>query len=456
MSSHAGSGDRTPIVGLDQLVAFHAQGEKSPEHWRVGTEHEKFAYARPNLDPLHYRGNPGIRTLLESMASRSGWTPSFDGTEIIALTKDGANISLEPGGQFELSGTPHATIHGTRAELDAHLAELAQLTALHDVRWLWMGYQPVHPLTRIDWMPKRRYGIMREYLPRRGSLARHMMQATATVQANFDYGDERDMGDKLRTAMGLSSIVTAMFANSPFQHGKPSGMKTVRATVWSATDADRQGLLPFVFDGEPPSYERWVQWGLDVPMFFIRRDDELLPAGGLSFRRFWQEGFMGHRPTLEDWETHVSTLFPDVRLKTYLEVRTADCVPPQFICALPALWKGLLYSKDQRIAAWDLVKGWTFDERLAHREAVPRAALAAPVPKSKATTKDLAVELLAIATSGLEAQALSAGHPSEAIYLEPLAELTRAGRVPADLALGVWQDGLSGRDLMTRLIALGT
>ncbi len=452
MSSHAGSGDKTPVAHLDQLLAAHARGEKPSSAWRIGTEHEKFAYARPNLDPLHYRGTPGIRSLLEAMAA-DGWTPGFDGSEIIALAKDGANVSLEPGGQFELSGAPHSTIHETRAELDRHLADLARLERSHDVRWLWLGYQPVHPLSRLDWMPKRRYAIMREYLPSRGSLARHMMQATSTVQANIDFSDERDMGEKLRTAMGLSSLVTAMFANSPYQHGKPNGFKTLRATVWSATDPDRQGLLPFVFDGEPPSYERWVQWALDVPMFFVRRDDTLIPAGGLSFRRFWQEGFVGHRPTLEDWDTHISTLFPDVRLKTYLEMRTADCVPPRFICALPALWKGVLYSSDQRVAAWDLVKRWNFEQRIAHRESVPRDGLATPVANSRATTRDLAVELLAIAASGLEAQAAANGHASEAPHLEPLAELVRGGRSPADLALAVWQNGLSGRELLQRLIA---
>jgi len=453
VSTHAGSGDRTPVEALEQLVAFHAGGEKTPENWKVGTEHEKFAYARPSYDPLHYRGSPGIRTLLESMVSRFGWVPHEDSGEVISLSRDGASISLEPGGQFELSGAPLATIHETRDELATHVAELEVLAEVHDIRWLWVGYQPVHPLTRIDWMPKRRYAIMRDYLPRRGSLARHMMQATSTVQANLDYSGERDMGEKFRTSMGLSSIVTALFANSPFQHGKPSGFKSTRATVWAATDADRQGLLPFVFDGEVPTYERWVEWALDVPMFFVMRDEALLPAGGLPFRRFWKEGFMGHRPTIEDWETHVSTLFPDVRLKTFLEMRTADVVPPEYICALPALWKGVLYSKDHRDAAWDLVKGWSFTDRLAHREAVPKAGLSAAIPGSKATTRDLAVELLAIAKSGLEAIAATRGHEVETAYLEPLAALASEGKSPGDLLLSSWKDGIHGRELLSKLTA---
>ncbi len=460
MSSHAGSGDQTPISSPSQLEAWHAQGEKPAARWRVGTEYEKFGFDR-GLEPLVYAGRPGVRDVLETLAARFGWEPGHDAGQLIALSPPPGSalsgvISLEPGGQLELSGAPQPTIHAARAELDQHLAHLAELTRLLGVRWLWLGHQPVHPLERLDWMPKRRYAIMRDYLPRRGALACNMMQATSTVQANLDFADARDMGDKLRVAMGISSIVTAIFANSPFLGGRPAGHFSTRATVWSATDPDRQGLLPFVFDGEPPSYDRWVAWALDVPMFFIARDGALIPANGLPFRRFMREGFLGHRATMEDWETHVSTLFPDVRIKRYLEVRTADCVPPRYICALPALWKGILYAPDARTAAWDLVKRWTMDERQAHREAVPRDGLHTATPRSRATTKELAIELVAIAEAGLDALAttLPAGEPSESVHLAPLAALTRDGRCPADEALASWRPGQTPSQLLAALLDL--
>jgi glutamate--cysteine ligase len=458
LSSHAGSGDQTPITSVDQLAAWHAQGEKPRDRWRVGTEYEKFGFD-PALAPIVYAGRPGVRDVLEALATRFGWEPGRDAGQLIALSPPSGGalsgvISLEPGGQLELSGAPQATIHETRAELDQHLGHLDALTGLLGVRWLWLGHQPVHSLDRLDWMPKRRYAIMRDYLPRRGALARNMMQATSTVQANLDFGDARDMGRKLRIAMGISSIVTAMFANSPFLDGRPAGYRSVRATVWSATDPDRQGLLPFVFDGDAPSYERWVRWALDVPMFFIARAGALIPANGLPFRTFMRDGLAGHRATMEDWETHVSTLFPDVRIKRYLEVRTADCVPPRYICALPALWKGILYSTDALEAAWDLVKRWTFDERLAHREAVPRDGLAAPVPRSRATTAELAIELVNIAEAGLEAAPRPEGTPSEVMHLAPLAALIRDGRCPADEALARYRPGRPPEELLASLLDL--
>lgn len=435
MSSHAGSGNRVPIDNVNQLVAHHARGERVRGDWKVGTEHEKFGYAWPSMTPLAYGSSPGIRAVLDGFAEEPDWVPQVDHGQVIALAGPRGSIALEPGGQIELSGQPFKTIHETKVELDEHVASLRRLSARLGIRWLWIGAQPLHDLDAIDWMPKQRYAVMRAYLPTRGGLARDMMQMTSTVQANLDYADERDMGEKLQTAMGISSIVTAMFANSPFRAGRVTGLKSFRASVWSDTDPDRQGLLPFVFDGALPTYERWAEWALDVPMFFIVRDDAYVPARGLPFREFWRSGLQGHRATMEDWELHLSTLFPDVRLKTYLEVRTADCVPPEYICALPALWKGTLYTNDSRAAAWDLVKRWSLDERWAHRTAVTVDALQAPVPGSKGKTVDLARELVAIAEAGLSAQAQAGGHADEGIHLAPLAALTRSGRSPADLLL---------------------
>jgi len=459
VSSHLGSGNATLITGVPQLVEYHARGEKPREAWRIGTEHEKFAFTR-TLEPLRYRGTPGpngapaigIVDVLESMQQRSGWHPLVDRGEVIALEGQEGSIALEPGGQLELSGAARATLHETKAELDRHVVELAHLTDELGVRWLWLGAQPVHQPADLGFMPKRRYAVMREYLPTRGTLALHMMQATSTVQANLDFGSERDMGDKLRAAMGISSIVTAMFANSPFQSGKPSGLKTFRASVWGDTDNDRSGLLPFVFESATPSYEQYVRWALDVPMFFIVREGELLPARGRTFRNYWDQGFLGHRATMEDWELHLSTLFPDVRMKSYLETRTTDCVPPRFIPALPALWKGILYSDSAVAAAWDLTRRWTLSERQQHRHDVPRDALDTAIPGSRGKTLDLARELMSIARGALAEQAKAGGHPDEAVYLEPLDDLLRRGWCPADEVLAKWRPGMSNHDLIAALI----
>lgn len=454
MSSHLGSGNATPITDVRQLVEHHARGEKPRAQWKIGTEHEKFAFSRA-LEPLRYRGaggEPGIADLLAGMQSCCGWRPLVDHGEVIALESNEGSIALEPGGQVELSGRARQTIHETKTELDQHLAELGRLTDELGVRWMWLGAHPVHQPAQLGWMPKRRYAVMRDYLPTRGGLALHMMQATSTVQSNLDFQSERDMGDKLRAAMGASSIVTAMFANSPFQDGQPCGLKTFRASVWGDTDPDRSGLLPFVFEGPSPTYEQYARWALDVPMFFVVRDDQLVQAKGRTFRDLWEGRFNGYVATMEDWELHLSTLFPDVRLKTYLETRTTDCVPPRYIPALPALWKGLLYSEGALAATWDLTKRWSLSERWEHRAAVTRHALQAPIPGSRGTTRDLAMELLHLAAEGLAEQARAGAHPDEAVYLEPIAALTREGRSPADEALAKWRPGMTHRDLIAALI----
>ncbi|MCA9516084.1 MAG: glutamate--cysteine ligase [Myxococcales bacterium] len=437
MSSHEGSGDETPIRAVSQLIDHHARGERPRDAWKVGTEHEKFALSLPELKPLKYRGEggePGILSLLDRMKSTCGWQPQVDNGELIALASQNGSISLEPGGQVELSGKAYATVFETREELDRHLAELRMLSSELPVRWLWLGFQPVHDIDDIGWMPKRRYHIMREYLPTRGRLARYMMQATCTVQANLDWSDERDMGQKLRTAMGVSSIVTAMFSNSPFARGVPNGYKSYRAAIWLETDADRTGLLPFAFDGELPTYEQYVRWAYEVPLFFILRGGEYLNCAGLPFSRFVRDGFMGHHATLADWEMHLSTLFPDVRLKTYLETRTADLVEPDLICALPALWKGLLYDEDAALAAFDVVRRWSFGDRIAHREVVPRLGMAARTPAGHLTA-DLAQELVDIARASLGKQAQAGGIEDESVFLEPLAALVKKKQSPADVLL---------------------
>lgn len=429
----------TAVTSLRQLTDYHAAGETPTADQRIGTEYEKIVTHRTDGARLGYesegRGRAGIQTLLGELSGCCGWKPKYEGDAVVALVGREASVTLEPGGQFELSGAPVQTIHETVAELKRHEAELEHLSELHPVSWMWVGMDPLHGLDEIRWMPKARYQIMRDYLPTRGGLALWMMKATCTVQANVDYPDEVGMGKRLRASMGVSSIVTAMFANSPFRRGTPSGFKSFRAHIWTDTDPDRCGLLQWVFDGSLPTYERYVRWAVEVPLFFIERDGAHLKCAGLPFSTFMARGFEGHGPTEDDWELHLSTLFPEVRLKRYLEMRSADCVAPDLLPALPALWKGLVYDDGALEAAWDLVKAWTWDERVAHSHAVARHGLAAAVPGARYDTSALASELLDIAAHGLSNLAAREAHEDEARYLQPLMAEVRAGRCPADHSL---------------------
>ncbi len=448
MSSHEGSGDFTPVRTFAQLAEAHARGERARDGWLVGAEYEKFGFV--GGEPLRYRsrrGRPGIETLFAALEER-GWEALRDRDVVVGMRRGKASIALEPGGQVELSGSPLPTVHEVVAEMTAYEADLEAVRSDVPVRWVWAGAQPVHANEALDFMPKRRYAFMRRYLPTRGRLALTMMQATSTVQANFDYDGERDMGRKLRVGMGLSSIVNAMFANSPLRDGKPSGFRSFRAMVWEETDPDRCGLLPWVFDGEAPTYERYAEWAARVPMFFILRGGELVEPGGMTFCDFMKGGLEGQEPTLEDWSLHLSTLFPEVRLKTYLEVRSADCVPPRLLPALPALWKGVLYDDVALDAAWDLVRKWTFGQRVDHRRAAAKHALAADTPQGYAT-RELARELIAIARFGLERQAKLRGHEPEGAFLDPLERLVDAGETLADRTLAWWNaDERSPADIL--------
>jgi len=432
------SSPQANFLGADdvqRLTDYIASGESPRASWRIGTEHEKLAFSSEGRRIAHedQGGQAGIGRMLQDLKVQGDWTPIEEHGFLIGLKKDGESITLEPGGQFELSGAPLETVHETYDELQRHLADLRWLGEHFGVRWAWAGLDPRSEAHEIPWMPKRRYAVMRDYLPTRGSLGLTMMQRTCTVQANLDFADEADMGKKLRVGMGLASVVTAMFANSPLSGGRVSSWKSFRAHVWTDTDPDRTGLRPWALDDSSlASYEHWVDFALDVPMFFIVRDGHYQPCAGLPFRRFMSHGHQGHQATLEDWELHLSTLFPEVRLKRYLEVRSADCVPPELIPALPALWKGLLYDSSATDAAWDLVRRWSFDERLAHREEAARLALDAPVPGKRYTTGELANELLDISLSGLKNIAREQGHESEVRYLAPLEMLTRRGACPAD------------------------
>ena len=435
------------------LTSEIAAGEKDRGDWRVGTEYETFGITDATRHPLSYDGPAApatVRGVLEGLRERLGWEELRDGGALVGLKQGFRSVQLEPAGQVEFSGSPWATIREAEAEIVAFETEKTRLSKEYGIHWLWSGYLPVHGFDDLDLMPKQRYGIMDRYLPTRGKLAKHMMRRTTTVQANLDYGDEADMGRKLRTAMGVASLIAAIFANSPFRNGKTNGYRSFRTRIWDHTDPDRCGLLPWVFDGALPTYERYVRWAMDVPLFFIVRDGTYLDCAGLPFSTFLKKGFQSHRATLSDWHLHLSTLFPEVRLKTYLEVRSADCVPPHLLLALPALTKAILYHESALDATWDLVKSWSFSERLEHRETVARDALAAPIPGGH-TTADIARELIQIARQSLQEQAKRTGLSDDSAYLDGIEALVKAGKSPADVALD-WYHGqaeVQNNDLLT-------
>jgi glutamate--cysteine ligase len=418
--------DPQPITDPRQLVEHFRAGAKPRDAWRVGAEHEKIGVYSDGR-PIPYEGSGGIRALLEELARRTGGRPVDESGSIIAIDLGRSSITLEPGGQLELSGTAAADATEAAPELLQHLALLKGISAPLDISWLAVGFRPFGRLDDVPWMPKGRYRVMKAYLPTRGRLAHEMMKRTATVQANLDYSDELDAARKLRTAMGVSSLVTALFANSPLVDGKPSGYLSYRAAVWLETDPDRCGILPLAFDDPETLFARYADWALDVPMFFVYRG-AYTPAEGMTFRQFLAQGFRGERATLGDWELHLSTLFPEVRLKRYLEVRGADAGPADLVQALPALWRGLLYDSEACAAAWALVASLHRDERETLRREVPRQGLAVRVRDH--TIGDLAGELIAIARAGLER--LGGG---DASLLAPLERVAAERRVPAEHVL---------------------
>src|SRR5215203_6904156 len=359
--------DATPIAARDELVAWIAEGEKPREAWRLGTEHEKIPFYRASHAPVPYEGETGIRALLDGLSAETGWDPILDRNNIIGLydPHGGGAISLEPGGQFELSGAPLRTVHDTAREFDAHLDAAKRVAEPLGIAFLTLGMSPLWRRDETPVMPKSRYRIMTEYMPKVGNLGLDMMFRTATVQVNLDFASEADMVRKLRVALALQPVATAIFANSPFTDGKPNGFLSMRSQIWRDTDGDRTGMMAFAFE-DGFGYERYVEWALDVPMYFIKRDSTYLDVAGSSFRDLLagrHPARPGEVATQSDWANHVSTLFPEVRLKRYLEMRGADVGPQIHIVALAALWVGLLYDAAALDAAWDLVKGWTAPER---------------------------------------------------------------------------------------------
>jgi glutamate--cysteine ligase len=434
-----------PIESRRQLVEYLVAGCKPRARWRIGTEHEKFGFDWDTLKPLPYEGERGIRAMLEGMAARFDWEIVREGELPIALSKPGGgSITLEPAGQFELSGAVVETLHETCCEVEGHLGEVKAVAEPLGIGFLGMGFQPKWRREDMPWMPKGRYAIMRRYMPRVGSLGLDMMTRTCTIQTNLDFASEADMVRKFRVGLALQPIATALFADSPFTDGQPNGFLSYRSHVWSDTDPDRTGLLGFVFE-DGFGFERYVDYLLDVPMYFVYREGRYLDAAGQSFRDFLEgrlPALPGERPTLKDFQDHMTTAFPEVRLKHYLEMRGADGGPWNRICALPALWVGLLYDDAALDAAWDLVKDWTLTEREALRAEVPRLGFRAPFRRSNVRT--LAWETLRIAADGLRRRArLNRNGSDETHFLEPLLEFVAAGQSPAERKLelfhGEWQ-----------------
>jgi glutamate--cysteine ligase len=438
------SGER--ITGRDQLLTYMAAGCKPRQDWRIGTEHEKFAFTREDLRPLPYDGPRGIRVLLEGLSAQFGWTPVLEGDNPIALVKDSCSITLEPGGQLELSGAPLETIHETCSEVHDHLAQVKTIAEPLGISLIGLGFQPLWARDDIPWMPKDRYRIMRAYMPTKGKLGLDMMLRTCTVQVNLDFESEADMVKKFRVSLALQPVATALFANSPFTEGRPNGFLSYRSHVWTDADPDRCGILPFVFE-DGMGFERYIDYALDVPMYFVYRGGRYLDASGLSFRDFLAgrlEILPGELPTTSDWGDHLSTIFPEVRLKTFLEMRGADGGPWKSLCALPALWVGLLYDQQALDAAWDLVADWTPEEHVALREGVPRLALKTPFRGG--TVGDLAREVVALSEAGLRRRALPGkGDPDETQYLAPLREISEDGRTRAEDLLAAYEGEWQGR-----------
>tara|TARA_R110002073_G_scaffold29006_10_gene91598 strand:- start:1880 stop:3253 length:1374 start_codon:yes stop_codon:yes gene_type:complete len=445
--SYNSGGEGAPIDSIEHMAAHLATGCKPKDAWRIGTEHEKFGFALKDHSPIPYDGEgPTVLKMLQGL-TRFGWEEVREDGKTIALKRDGASVSLEPGGQFELSGAPLETLHQTCSEVNGHLKEVRTVADEIGAGFLGLGFSPKWSLEETPIMPKARYGIMKAYMPKVGTMGHQMMFRSCTVQVNLDFASEADMVKKFRVSLALQPIATALFANSPFADGKPNGFKSYRAHVWTDTDNNRAGLLPFVFE-DGMGFERYAEYALDVPMYFVKRGGQYLDATGLSFRDFMAGKLSllpGERPVMSDWEDHLSTIFPEVRLKTFLEMRGADGGPWNRLCALPAFWTGLLYDQSSLDAAWDLVKDWSHEDRVALRHGAAKSALQAEFRGG--TIQDIAKDVLAISREGLRARGKLNQHgENEALFLDDLDESVRTGRVPADDLLaryhGAWNESV--------------
>ncbi len=434
------------IANRKDLVAYIESGAKPRDAWRIGTEHEKFGFHTKDHSPVPYEGASGIEAMLDGL-KRFGWDGVYEGETLVGLSRDGASVSLEPGGQFELSGAPLATLHDTCSEITSHLSEVRTIGDELGIGFLGLGASPIWSRAETPIMPKGRYDIMRRYMPKKGGHGLDMMLRTCTVQVNLDFSSEADMVKKMRVGLALQPLVTALFASSPFTDGKPNGYLSFRGAVWLDVDPDRTGMLPFVFE-DGYGFERYVDYALDVPMYFLYRDGKYIDVTGIPFRAFLERRvpeLSGISPMMSDWADHLTTIFPEVRLKKFMEMRGADAGPKERLCALPAIWTGLLYDTAALDAAYALVRDWTLEEREALHRTVPARALATPFRKG--TLLDIARDVVKIARDGLKARGRQ-GHSDrdETGYLDSLSDIVATGVTPAELLLQRYH-GAWGRDI---------
>jgi glutamate--cysteine ligase len=440
-------GGETPVVEhRDELVAYLESGCKPKADWRIGTEHEKFGFHTEDCSPLPYGGPRGIRALLIGLQEHCDWKTEFEGENIIGLhCPVSGSITLEPGGQFELSGAPLDNIHDTCCEVIRHLDDVRKVAAPLDIKFLGMGFSPKWKLDEIPVMPKGRYKIMREYMQKVGNHGLDMMFRSSTVQVNLDFSSEADMVKKLRTSLALQPVATAMFASSPFTDGKPNGFLSYRSEIWRDTDPARTGMLPFAFE-DGFGFERYVDYALDTPMYFVYRNGTYLDASGQSFRDFLAgklPALPGEKPTLEDWEAHLTTLFPEVRVKRYMEMRGADSGRWGKLCALPAMWTGILYDQASLDAAYELTKDWSAEERQTLRDEVPKTALNTKFRDG--TLLDIAKQVMSISRAGLKARGRrNDANDDERIFLGPIEEIVAEGRTRAERLLDQYQNDWNG------------
>lgn len=440
-----------PIERREELADYIASGEKPRDAWRIGTEHEKFGFLTDTLEPLPYEGERSVLAMLNGLRDRFGWSELHENGHLIGLSRDGANVSLEPGGQLELSGAPLSDIHQTDAETRQHLDEVRAVAEPLGIGFMGLGAAPIWRQGQMPMMPKGRYALMTPYMQRVGTLGTQMMYRTCTVQVNLDFASESDMVQKLRVALALQPVATALFASSPFLDGQMNGMKSWRAHIWQNLDEARTGLLPFVFE-DGFGYERWVDYILDVPMYFVFRDGKYIDALGQSFRDFMQgrlPALPGEIPTLSDWADHMTTVFPEARVKKYIEMRGADAGPLSHLNALPALWVGLTYDQGALDGASDLIRGWTAEQRDGLRRAAARDGLAGEYGGLR--LRDLAAEVLALAEAGLAARGQLMGGADETGFLSVLRERVERGATLADDLLTKYREEWQGD--LTRIYA---
>lgn len=440
------STDTATVERKEELIAYMASGCKGKDQWRLGTEHEKFGYTVDDLRPLPYAGKRSIHAILSGLSERFSWQPVMENGELIALLDDtGASITLEPGGQLELSGALIDTIHETCTEVNTHLNQVREVAEPLGIAFLGVGFQPKWTLEDMEWMPKARYRIMRDYMAKVGTMGHDMMTRTCTVQVNLDFGSEADMVHKFRTSLALQPIATVLFANSPFKNGQDSQYLSYRSHVWEDTDPDRTGMLPFVFDGDM-GFEKYTDYMLNVPMYFVYRNGRYIDASGQSFRDFLAgrlPALPGELPTIKDWEDHLTTAFPEVRLKRFLEMRGADGGPWNRLCALPALWAGLLYHQPSLDAAWDIARDWSMEERLKLREDAPKLGFAATIRGR--TVQSIALEVIELAGIGLKARnRLNSAGDNETGFLTPLLDVAQRAVTPAERKLALFNGAWNG------------